>query len=164
MFEDLGHNRYHYFTTFQGFTSICFLQQEKNYSRKAEGPSQGGEVGLAERKLALTPKHVHDSTCVRSHLASKCLRMVQRRHKFTVEKCTCMRGIQRFKIRSLKAFHLFFAFIYCRYKSNVDKLITCIKLHKGLNYYSFWSETWAIPRFSATAHVVFAGLSKTTVT
>jgi len=106
-------------------------------------------------------EHVHESACVQSRLASKCLRMVQGRHKVTVEKCTCMRGIQRFKIRSLKAFPLFFTFIYCRYKSNVDKLITCIKLHKGLNYYFFWSETWAIPRFSATALAVFAGLSKT---
>ena len=81
-----------------------------------------------------------------------------------MEKCTCMRGIQRFKILSLKACPLFFTFIYCRYKSNVDKLTTCIKLHKVLNYYLFWSETWAIPRFSATTHVVLAGLSKTPVT
>jgi hypothetical protein len=90
--------------------------------------------------------------------------MVEWRHKVTVEKFTCMRGIQRFKIRSLKAFPLFFTFVYCRYKSNVDKLITRTKLPKGVNYYFFWSETWAIPGFAATAHVVFARLSKATVT
>jgi hypothetical protein len=37
-----------------------------------------------------------------------------------------------FQIRSLKAFPLFFTFIYCRYRSNVDKMKICMRLKKCL--------------------------------